>query len=439
MNLTMIFIIINVINALILTYAMTNMILYPIKRANKVFVFLYLAFCLAGLGNYFGQEVTLFTFGGAMLIIAASERHFISNAIFSLAGYLLAVLFNHIVMVPFNLLGITITHMSYSFLYSLLFITLYGIFTFIITYFMGKILRLKFMNSFLFISKRAQLLLFLEAITCFVIFAINIVQGEKEGYPPEIIYFNTILFGIFFVITLFILFFCIRILENNQKLQTEQQKQLDMEEYMQKLEDSYQDMRIFKHDYVNLLSTMQLLIDEDEADKLKNLFYTRILPSSQKLAGKDAIIGKLSNIKLIELKGILYSKILSAMNQDINITLEIQEEIHDLSMEMLDLVTVIGIFMDNAIEAALVTEDKHMTVIIIDNEVSVTIIISNSAPDIDINLDEIYHRDITYKKNHSGLGLYSAITILNKYNNTIHSTTYNNNIFTQSLEICKTP
>ena len=210
-----------------------------------------------------------------------------------------------------------------------------------------------------------------------------------------------------------------------------------MEEYMQKLEESYQDMRLFKHDYVNLLSTMQLLIDEDETDKLKELFYTRILPSSHKLAGKDAIIGKLSNIKILELKGILYSKILSAMNQDINFTMEIQEEIHNISMEMLDLVTVIGIFMDNAIEAALVTEDKHMTVIIIDNEVSVTIIISNSAPDIDINLDEIYHRDITYKKNHSGLGLYSAITILNKYNNTIHSTTYNNNIFTQTLEICK--
>ena len=87
------------------------------------------------------------------------------------------------------------------------------------------------------------------------------------------------------------------------------------------------------------------------------------------------------------------------MNQDINFTMEIQEEIHNISMEMLDLVTVIGIFMDNAIEAALVTEDKHMTVIIIDNSVSVTIIISNSAPDIDINLDEIYNRDITYKKN----------------------------------------
>ena len=195
-------------------------------------------------------------------------------------------------------------------------------------------------------------------------------------------------------------------------------------------------MIIFKHDYINLLSTMQLLIDEDETDKLKNLFYTRILPSSQKLAGKDAIIGKLSNIKHLELKGILYSKILSAMNQDINITLEIQEEIHHISMEMLDLVTVIGIFMDNAIEAALVTEDKNLTVIIMDNEVSVTIIISNSAPDIDVNLDEIYYRDITYKENHSGLGLYSAITILNKYNNTIHSTTYKNHIFTQSLEIC---
>lgn len=438
MELKIVFIIINLINSLVLTYAMTNIILYPIKKINKAFVYMYIAFCQICFGNIFGQEIIFIAIGGALLIIAASEKHFISNTILSLTGYFIAVLLNYILIIPFNLFGITITYISSNTLFSIFFVILYGFITFLTTYFIGRLLRYKFLNSFLFISKISQFLFFIEVITCFIIFAIIIIQGEKEGYPPKVIYFNTILFLTFFIITMVILFLTIRNLHNNHKLQNEQQKRIDMEEYMRKLEDSYQEMRIFKHDYINLLSTMQILLDENETDKLKELFHARILPSSKKLTGRDTIIGRLSNIKLIELKGLLYSKIISAMNRDINITLEILEEIDDISMEMLDLVNVIGAFMDNAIEAANETEEKKLVVIVVDNEVSVTIIISNSTPDMEIDLDEIYNRDVTYKKNHNGLGLYSVIKILDKYNNTIHSTTYKNNIFTQTLEICKT-
>ncbi|NLL76848.1 MAG: GHKL domain-containing protein [Clostridiales bacterium] len=245
-----------------------------------------------------------------------------------------------------------------------------------------------------------------------------------------------ILFGAFFVITFIIFFFCLRIMYKNQEFQFLKQQKQSLEEYVKKIEDLYQNTRIFKHDYMNILSTMQYYIDDDDIDNLKVFFRTKILPSSQTLTNRDAIISRLSNIKVLELKGILYSKLISAMNQELNITLEIQEEINSISMDMLDLSTVVGCFMDNAIEAAKESEEKKLLILLINNEESVTIVISNSSPEVDIKLDAIYDKDVTYKEGHSGLGLYSANKILDKYNNIIHSTNYNYNIFTQTLEIC---
>ncbi|WP_342757490.1 GHKL domain-containing protein [Kineothrix sedimenti] len=222
----------------------------------------------------------------------------------------------------------------------------------------------------------------------------------------------------------------------NQELEFIKQQKQSLEEYVKKIEDLYQDTRIFKHDYINILSTMQYYIDDDDIDNLKVFFRSKILPSSEALTNKESIIGKLSNIKVLELKSILYAKLISAMNQKLNITLEIQEEISSISMDTLDLSTVIGAFMDNAIEAAKVSEEKKLLILLIYSEESVTIVISNSSPAIDIKLDVIYDKDVTYKEGHSGLGLYSSNKILDKYSNVIHSTNYNYNIFTQTLEIC---
>ena len=144
----------------------------------------------------------------------------------------------------------------------------------------------------------------------------------------------------------------------------------------------------------------------------------------------------MSNIRLLELKGILYSKLVVAMNQELDITLEIQDEIESVSMEMLDLSMVIGIFMDNAIEASMDSHMRNLVILIVNNPESVLIIISNSTNDTAIKLDHIYEKDISSKKGHSGLGLYSANMILGKYDNIIHSTNFEDNTFTQKLEIC---
>lgn len=436
MNDVLLFTLVSIINAFAFMAAMTNLLLFPIRKVNKFFVYTYIFLCQFIFAQQLGQYITIFTIGGALLIVILSEKHFITNSALSLFGYLLAILINYLLVTPLNLLGISISDIYANDYYLILFVIVYSIITCTLTHLIGKYLR-KFIGKYeVLFSKELQVLFSLEMITCTIIFILNIIQGEHSGYPADVIYFNTILFGAFFIVTLIIFFFCLKIMQKNHDLLSAQREKESLEEYMRKLEDLYQDMRIFKHDYINILSTMRYYIDNDEPEQLREYFQTKILPTSTKLEGKDAIIGRLSNIKQLELKGILYSKLIAAMNLDLNITLEIQEEILTVPMEMIDLSTVVGALMDNAIEAAQESEQRNLSVALINSPDSVTIIISNSTLDSDISLDRIYEKDVTSKLDHNGLGLYSVSTVLAKYDNVIHSTKHENNIFTQKIELC---
>lgn len=434
------FVLVSLINAYAFMEAMTNLLLFSFRKINKYCIFFYVFLCQYVFGQQLGQYITYFTIVGVILIVALSSRkdkHYITNCALSLFGYLFAILINYLILTLLNLLGITIADIYANSYYLIIFVIIYTLITCFMTRYVGKFLRKALKKHNILFSKELQQMLSLEIILCTIIFIFNIVQGEQSGYPSQIIYINTILFGAFFIITLIIFIYCLRIMQKNHELQTKQRERESLEDYMRKLEDLYQNIRIFKHDYLNILSTMKCYIDNDNPEQLREYFQSKILPTSSKLEGKDAILGKLSNIKLLELKGILYTKLIIAMNLDLNITLEIQEEINSVSMEMLDLCTIIGIYMDNAIEASKESEKKDLVVAVINGADSVLIIISNSTSETNICLDQINKEDVTTKPNHSGLGLHNANAILAKYGHIIHTTTHEDKTFTQKLEICK--
>lgn len=77
---------------------------------------------------------------------------------------------------------------------------------------------------------------------------------------------------------------------------------------MAQLENHYQDTRRFKHDYLNILSTITGYIQENDMDKLRNYFDSSIVTSSSILVNQDDTLARLSLIKVTEIKGLLYTK-----------------------------------------------------------------------------------------------------------------------------------
>ena len=64
-------------------------------------------------------------------------------------------------------------------------------------------------------------------------------------------------------------------------------EQENLTHYMAQLENHYQDIRRFKHDYLNILSTITGYIQENDMDKLRNYFDSSIVTSSSILVNQD--------------------------------------------------------------------------------------------------------------------------------------------------------
>lgn len=144
---------------------------------------------------------------------------------------------------------------------------------------------------------------------------------------------------------------------------------------------------------------------------------------------KDDYIKKLDNIKILQLKGVIYLKIATAINNQINITLEVQNEITKISMQVYDIVVIVGNLIDYAIEEAKKTEDKEVTISLASFAEYVKISISNSSLETDGNF-ESYNNNVNMPQN-------KMTKILNKYTNIMTSISCQNYIFTNTLEISK--
>lgn len=145
-------------------------------------------------------------------------------------------------------------------------------------------------------------------------------------------------------------------------------------------------------------------------------------------------IGNLANIYLPELKGLLYSKSLNALALNLSLQIRIDYEIHSVSIDSTDLVRILGIYLDNAIEAASETEDKQILIYFTKNGEHTTWIISNSTNEIVLPLHSLNEYGVSTKGSNRGIGLATVSKLLSRYPHILANTTLLGSTFTQTLE-----
>lgn len=220
-----------------------------------------------------------------------------------------------------------------------------------------------------------------------------------------------------------------------KKQLTEEFLQIEsMKEYTSKIEDLYLNIRSFKHDYINILSSFYTYINERNYEGLEKYFNQEILPASSNLAYEDSVYGRLGLIQAPEIKSILYTKILDAKKYNIKVTTEIKEKIDNFPINILDLVRVLGILLDNAIEASSLTKRKFLCIFLFTDAEGIYIQIQNSSVQID-NIEKLYQKEISSKGDGHGIGLYEVRKIVNGYSNILLHTEYNDFVFYQKLTL----
>lgn len=209
----------------------------------------------------------------------------------------------------------------------------------------------------------------------------------------------------------------------------------NLKEYTEKLETVYKDMRKFRHDYVNILNSISGYLDEDDIKGLKKYFYNNIYKLDVSMEKNRFKLGLLNNIRIMEVKGLLSSKIIKAQELKLDVNIDIVEAIYRIDMEGIDLVRILGIIMDNAIEAAFISKDKKIEIGIVKKELSTVIVILNSFKGEITKLSRLFKEGYSLKGSERGLGLSNLKTIINDYNNVTLDTSVEDNIFKQCIYI----
>ncbi|WP_419743371.1 sensor histidine kinase [Paraclostridium dentum] len=211
-----------------------------------------------------------------------------------------------------------------------------------------------------------------------------------------------------------------------------------MEEYTIKLEENYSEMRKFKHDYQNILMSLEGYIEDKNINKLRIYFNDYIKPTSSIIAENSFKLSQLSNLKQKEFKSIIASKLIYSQELGINTSFEALEIIDYINMNPIKLVRAIGILIDNAIEE--VQKDinyGYIKVGIIDKNESILIIVSNKCIDEVPELYKIQEIGFSTKGEGRGIGLNTLKEIINSSDNVTLETCVEKDVFNQIIEIRK--
>lgn len=308
--------------------------------------------------------------------------------------------------------------------------------TCVLTYFCGKVMHhYLFRNKLLLQIRQVWYLADVTLLFCALVFAFNNVAGEKVGYPVSVVYFNCLLFAGYFVLMLFLLVSVFRAYQEKIRVEEKQKSFRELQDYTRNLESMYNSVRSFKHDYINILTSMSGYIEQGDIQGLKVFFQAKILPTRDLITQGDYKLNQLSNIEVLEIKSLLSAKMIYAHESGINVTIDIPSSVQNFGMDTVDLARVLGIFLDNAIEAALETAHPKIGLNIIKNPETVAIIILNSFQACDLPLHKLKQIGVSTKVNHPGIGLSNAQEIISSYDNVLWETDKQGDYFTQYMEI----
>ena len=121
-------------------------------------------------------------------------------------------------------------------------------------------------------------------------------------------------------------------------------------------------------------------------------------------------------------KGIVYYKMANIIDKDINFNSEISNQVYEY-FDRLDaklyfkVCKIIGILLDNAIEASMMTKKKLIFIeMFVNSENSITVLIENSTLH-EVNINEISKKGFSTKGENRGYGLYLVNSIVKATNN----------------------
>lgn len=216
-------------------------------------------------------------------------------------------------------------------------------------------------------------------------------------------------------LAIMITFFCLVILfiiekSNYEKLQGKYDYLFD---YVQSFEDKIEEDQLNRHEYKNQLAVLKNLVKNKDAKRLLN----EMIETSTEVDVKW--IEQLKYLPKGGIKGLIYYKMIIAYNKKINLVIDISKNVTK-TLSRLDeqqrkvLTKLIGIYFDNAIEAAEKTRKKLVNVEIYKINDRLTFVFTNNYSEKDKKVVHNQKRGYSTKGEGRGNGIYFANKLIKK-------------------------
>lgn len=286
----------------------------------------------------------------------------------------------------------------------------------------------------IFQGRYLALILVVSAVTV-GLFYYYIWQGQKAGFTSSVLRANAIVFITYAIIMSVVLFIIVRSAVKNAKVEAQALQMRQLQEYVGALEALQKDVRVFRHDYVNILSGINGFITNEDMDGLRVYFRTKVIPMNSDMEVNISKLATLHNLEVVELKGLFATKLIRAQELGVNAQVEVYKKIDQINMDSIDLCRAVGILLDNAIEAVMGTEDPTIRVAIIQKKDAIVLVFANNLPEDSPPVHQFFDEGFSTKGENRGLGLSTLKKTLKKYPNVSLDTKVTQLGFVQELEI----
>ena len=364
-----------------------------------------------------------------VLICFIFKTSFLQGLFASLISTLLIALVGSLILNPyFTILNITLQETATIPIYRILYLFFMYFIVFCIIILL-KLKKYKIEFPDYTIDKRNKKVLFINLligfITLFIQFIIAIYY--TENLPIIITFLSFLSLLAYFSVSIYSLTRVIKLAVMTQKLQ-------NAEEYNKTLSILHDNVRGFKHDFDNIVTTIGGYVKTNDMEGLKK-YYVQLEDDCQKVNNLYVL-----NPKLINNPGVyslLTTKYHEAEEKGIKVNMSLLLDLSKLNMKIYEFTRVLGILLDNAIDASSECEEKLINIIFRDDAKNhrQLIIVENTYKDKNVDTEKIFNKGFTGKENHTGLGLWEVRKILNKSKNLNLHTTKNKKYFSQQIEI----
>lgn len=280
-------------------------------------------------------------------------------------------------------------------------------------------------------SKKGKFLLAISLLLIIIVIGMHyyLIDYYTETMPSFIIFINIASLIAYFGISIYSIV-------SSSKLEMTERDLEGANLTIHSLRVLHDTVRTFKHDFDNIINGIGGYISNKDMDGLTE-YYNQLLQDCHKTNNLYSLSPDVINEPAIY--NILATKYYVADELNIQIDLDIFLDLNEIEkhMKIYDFTRILGILLDNSIEASKDCEEKLIKVSFRKEETKhrIIIVIENTYNNKDVNIDNIFDKGISSKEGNTGLGLWKVRQILKRNNNLNLFTTKDDTFFKQQFEI----